>query len=114
MCSASDGAGSIRFPASWTGLIGLKTTRGLLPLPRGLDESLMSGASEGALTKSVRDCALIYEQLAVHRYWGNSFMPPPLMPPLLEESREHLERFASATVMQPGEVNQTLRTRCNK
>ena len=86
MCSASDGAGSIRFPASWTGLIGLKTTRGLLPLPRGLDESLMSGASEGALTKSVRDCALIYEQLAVHRYWGNSFMPPPLMPPLLEES----------------------------
>ena len=86
ICSASDGAGSIRFPASWTGLIGLKATRGLLPLPRGLDESLMAGASEGALTKSVRDCALIFEQLAVHRYWGNSFMPPPIMPPLQAES----------------------------
>ena len=34
ICSASDGAGSIRFPASWTGLIGLKATRGLLQIGR--------------------------------------------------------------------------------
>lgn len=84
ICSASDGAGSIRFPAAWTGLVGLKTTRGMNPLPKGLNESILAGAVEGALVRSVRDCAAVTELLAKHRRLGRSFMPPHLPPRLTE------------------------------
>lgn len=71
MASASDGGGSIRFPAGWTGLIGLKSTRGLLPLPKGTNEASLYPASEGLLTRSVRDTALAYDQLwPKPRGWG--------------------------------------------
>lgn len=74
VCSASDGAGSIRLPAAWTGLIGLKTTRGRLPLPTGIHEAIMPSASEGIVTRSVRDTAYIHELLA-RRSLGAGFMP---------------------------------------
>ncbi len=90
ICSASDGAGSIRFPAAWTGLVGLKATRGMNPLPQGLNESILAGAVEGALVRSVRDCAAVAEALAVHRQLGRSFMPPHPPPQLLKElSKPH-------------------------
>ena len=73
ICSASDGAGSIRFPAAWTGLVGLKATRGMNPLPQGLNESILAGAVEGAVVRSVRDCAAVTETLAVHRQLAVSY-----------------------------------------
>lgn len=85
ICSASDGAGSIRFPAAWTGLVGLKTTRGMNPLPEGLNESILAGAVEGAVVRSIRDCAAVTEALAVHRQLGRSFMPPHPAPQLIRE-----------------------------
>ena len=85
VCMGSDGGGSIRFPSAWTGLIGLKTTRGMIPLPFGVDESMMSPAVEGVITKSVRDCAYIYEMISVHKHIGKGFMPNPSMPSLSAE-----------------------------
>ena len=85
ICSASDGAGSIRFPAAWTGLVGLKGTRGINPLPKGLNESILAGAVEGALVRSIRDCAAVTEVLAIHRQLGRSFMPPHPPPLLIKE-----------------------------
>ena len=85
ICSASDGAGSIRFPAAWTGLVGLKATRGMNPLPQGLNESILAGAVEGAVVRSVRDCAAVTEALAVHRQLGRSFMPAHPPPQLISE-----------------------------
>lgn len=76
ICSASDGAGSIRLPAAWTGLIGLKTTRGRLPLPLGTHEAIMPSASEGIVTRSVRDTAYVHE-LLTRRSQGSGFMPYP-------------------------------------
>ena len=93
ICSASDGAGSIRFPAAWTGLVGLKVTRGMNPLPRGLNESILAGAVEGALVRSVRDCAAVSEVLAVHRHLGGSFMPPHPPPVLQRELRSRPRKF---------------------
>jgi amidase len=55
---ATDGAGSIRIPASACGLVGLKTSRGRLPLVPGFGD-LMDGFVEGFLTKSVRDAAAL-------------------------------------------------------
>jgi amidase len=59
----SDGGGSIRYPAAYCGLFGLKGQRGRLPLAPHVDES--QGLSvNGVLTHSVRDTALFYDAVS--------------------------------------------------
>ncbi|MER7607114.1 amidase [Nocardioides sp. NPDC127503] len=60
---ANDGGGSIRIPAACNGLVGLKTTRGLLPLgPQSLDAS-NGFVVQGVVTRTVRDAAGLYDAL---------------------------------------------------
>jgi amidase len=59
----SDGGGSIRFPAAYCGLFGLKTQRGRVPLAPHLDA--VHGLSvNGVLTRSVLDAALFHDAIA--------------------------------------------------
>ena len=61
--TGSDGGGSIRFPAAYCGLFGLKTQRGRVPLAPHLDA--VHGLSvNGVLTRSVRDSALFHDAIA--------------------------------------------------
>lgn len=61
---ANDGGGSIRIPAACNGLVGLKTTRGLLPLgPQSLDAS-NGFVVQGVVTRTVRDAAGLYDALS--------------------------------------------------
>jgi amidase len=58
----ADGGGSIRSPAAYCGLFGLKTQRGRVPMAPHVDA--FHGLSvNGVLTRSVRDSALFYDAI---------------------------------------------------
>ena len=54
----SDGGGSTRLPAAYSGVVGLHTSRGLIPHIDYLRPKLMFTASYGPLARHVRDVAL--------------------------------------------------------
>ena len=58
IATAGDGGGSIRSPASHSGLVGLKPTRGRLPAGPDKAESLNGLATTFAVTRTLRDCAV--------------------------------------------------------
>lgn len=61
---ANDGGGSIRIPASCCGLVGLKPSRGRLADPEAMDRLPVKVATQGVLTRSVRDTVAFYEAMA--------------------------------------------------
>jgi amidase len=77
VASASDGAGSIRIPAAFCGLFGLKVQRGRVPIgPPGHWHGL---SVNGCLSRSVLDTALFLD-LTLTRDGGHGAPPPPNRP----------------------------------
>ena len=84
MASASDGGGSIRIPAAYCGLFGLKPSR--RRVPPGLDHmEIWDGAvADHVVTRSVRDSAAMLDCLG----GGVDALAPPEMPYLQFVQRE--------------------------
>ncbi|MFN7244888.1 MAG: amidase, partial [Dietzia cercidiphylli] len=64
VAGASDGGGSIRIPAACCGLVGLKPGRGLVPMGPSLGEAMHGAATNGVISRSVRDSAAMLDVLA--------------------------------------------------
>ncbi|HYB38171.1 MAG TPA: amidase [Mycobacterium sp.] len=72
----SDGAGSVRIPAAWTHLVGIKPQRGRIstwPLPEAFNGITVNGV----LARTVADAALVLDA-AAGNVEGDLHKPPPL------------------------------------
>jgi amidase len=76
----NDGGGSIRIPASCCGLVGLKPSRGRVSWAPHLAELAAGFATDGVLTRTVRDSALGLDLLAGYEPGDPYWAPDPSAP----------------------------------
>ena len=78
LATGSDGGGSIRIPASYTGCFGYKPSRGRIPLPMMFDlADWVLTTVPGPLTRTVRDAALYVDAAAGYHPSDPDSLPHP-------------------------------------
>lgn len=80
LATGSDGGGSIRIPASFCGVYGIKPTQGRVPRYSGVPAVPVANqiSQSGPITRTVRDAAILLQALAGHdaRDTGSLRQPP--------------------------------------
>jgi amidase len=77
---ANDGGGSIRIPASCSGIVGLKPTRGRVTFGPYNSEPINGLGIEFGLTKTIRDTASLLDAVSMEQPGEYCYAPKPLMP----------------------------------
>ncbi len=98
--NGSDGGGSIRIPASCCGLFGMKPTRARTPLGPDQFEGGNGQAVMHAITRSVRDSALLLD-VSRGAETGAPYDAPPVERPYIEEVRREPGKLRIALMPQP-------------
>ena len=75
IAQASDGGGSIRIPAAYCGLFGIKPGPGLVPVPGGHDEHWFGLSQWGPLATTVADGALVLDVMAATSRFRDPQLP---------------------------------------
>jgi amidase len=99
MAYGNDAGGSIRYPASCCALFGLKPTRARLPFGPEYGDVFSGLAVEHALTRSVRDSAVLLDATAGPGLGDPYWAPPPARP------------FAAEVGAEPGRLRIAFSTR---
>ena len=99
LAHANDAGGSIRIPAAWCGLTGLKPSRGRVPLGPAVGEAVGGFAHEFAVTRSVRDAALLLDAVNGPSPGDRYHVARPAVP------------FATALGHEPGRLRVAVHTR---
>jgi amidase len=102
LCSVShggDGAGSVRIPAAFCGLVGLKPTRGLIAYGPEIGSAYYGTSVPGVLTRSVRDAAAMLDVMVGARLSAPAWSPR--VDSFATESMEHPERLRIAVSVTP-------------
>ncbi|MFJ4093117.1 amidase [Kitasatospora sp. NPDC089913] len=85
---ATDAAGSIRIPAAYNGLFGLKPTRGRVPMGPAVDEIFNGLAVHGSVSRTVRDSAALLDLVRGPEPGDPYAAPEPPRPYAQEVTRE--------------------------
>lgn len=88
LAHATDAAGSIRIPAACNGLFGLKPTRGRVPVGPSFDEIFNGLAVHGSVSRTVRDSAVLLDQIRGPEP-GDPYVAPEPPRPYAEEVTRH-------------------------
>jgi amidase len=100
MAHANDLGGSIRYPAAWCGLVGLKPTRARVPLGPQYGDVVSGLAVEHALTRSVRDTAALLDAVAGPAP-GDPYQAPPTAGSFLDAAGDDRARLRIALSTSP-------------
>ena len=95
----TDAGGSVRIPAAWCGVVGLKPSFGRIPQwPLG---AFATVACAGPMTRTVRDCALMLGVLARHD-WRDPYCLPDAPTDYLDGIEDGVDGLRVAVLRNPG------------
>lgn len=100
LAPGSDGGGSIRIPAATVGIVGLKPSRGRLPIGSGMD-SPDGLAVAGPLARSVADAAFLLDGLYGLRPYGFATAAPDAAPFLPATKEDPARLRVGVTTVSP-------------